>query len=505
MSRAPWRAKRPSRKCRANRSITRDGAKGDGSKCRYYGLVAAVKTLECSVANAPEQRRLLFRVQGQFRRPPESTVAARLAPSPHFLPTSCAQLLDARRRGRCAEMGGRISLIGGEHLEGSGAHAHEHVGELRLREVPVEPVLLRRDQIGHEQRAAEEVGVAALAPRLEQHRLKLRQQRGRDGGADGGESVCGHGVFLGVGPGGARGVVDDAARGVVVDAAEGVGVDAEQCVGVGVGRGLTVGVNVRVRGIQLRWSGDGAHYVLGHLQRPLQQQIYFPCVVLEPLLPLDEPRALTVLAERCGRESAVARQRPLRAVLLPLPKLIGRPNELGPEEELIHQRLESGRLDAEATFLLGQDEQVEGGGEREARRRGEAAAHVGLAHQQRRRLEQLVVKVDPRLNQLAIGRQHLLHGFHFEGERVVAHVERHKRLQRQHEVVLLLLRVVAHAREAEGHAVALGARLVQAPLANVARRRRLEQHRHAVSQLFEDDEDALLHWARRRSPAHRRQ
>eukprot|EP00965_Chrysotila_dentata_P258307 6213178-Pleurochrysis_carterae.AAC.3 len=176
MSRAPWRAKRPSRKCRANRSITRDGAKGDGSKCRYYGLVAAVKTLECSVANAPEQRRLLFRVQGQFRRPPESTVAARLAPSPHFLPTSCAQLLDARRRGRCAEMGGRISLIGGEHLEGSGAHAHEHVGELRLREVPVEPVLLRRDQIGHEQRAAEEVGVAALAPRLEQHRLKLRQQ-----------------------------------------------------------------------------------------------------------------------------------------------------------------------------------------------------------------------------------------------------------------------------------------------------------------------------------------
>eukprot|EP00965_Chrysotila_dentata_P258305 6213178-Pleurochrysis_carterae.AAC.1 len=87
-------------------------------------------------------------------------------------------------------------------------------------------------------------------------RVRVRVHRGRDGGADGGESVCGHGVFLGVGPGGARGVVDDAARGVVVDAAEGVGVDAEQCVGVGVGRGLTVGVNVRVRGIQLRCAGE---------------------------------------------------------------------------------------------------------------------------------------------------------------------------------------------------------------------------------------------------------
>eukprot|EP00965_Chrysotila_dentata_P140547 4647520-Pleurochrysis_carterae.AAC.2 len=49
-------------------------------------------------------------------------------------------------------------------------------------------------------------------------------------------------------------------------------------------------------------------------------------------------RSAHVLAERCGRESAVARQRPLRAVLLPLPKLIGRPNELGPEEELILRR-----------------------------------------------------------------------------------------------------------------------------------------------------------------------
>eukprot|EP00965_Chrysotila_dentata_P140549 4647520-Pleurochrysis_carterae.AAC.4 len=96
------------------------------------------------------------------------------------------------------------------------------------------------------------------------------------------------------------------------------------------------------------WSGDGAHYVLGHLQRPLQQQIYFPAPHNRPsagrsysarsLRPPSPRRHAEGVHAAMGDESLRCRRDPTRG------KEISRPESEGPQIAVCFASLHSSLL-----------------------------------------------------------------------------------------------------------------------------------------------------------------